>query len=56
VPAKGQRADIENNENVGSEFGKMRQHAEARGESGDWRCICKGTTKSVLQGVYERGG
>ena len=49
VPAKGQRAGIENNEKTDSEFNE-------RGESRRWRCICKGETKGVLHGVYECGG
>lgn len=38
VPGKGERADIEDDEKIGDEFGKTWKEAE--GERDSWRCIC----------------
>ena len=37
VPAKGERADVEDDENIGDQFGKSREEAE--GEREGWRSI-----------------
>lgn len=37
VPGEGERADIEDDENIGDQFGKTRQDAER--ERGGWRGI-----------------
>jgi phage-related tail fiber protein len=51
VPAKGQRAKVQNKEDIGDEFGEAWENA--KGERGSWGGIGSGEAESGLSGVNE---